>query len=88
MCSSDLYGQQVVTINASEGPAYGVALLAAAGTGAYRSVEEACRATISVVTRTKPKAAANRTYNGAFPVYQRLYQSLKSDFATIQGLLK
>jgi xylulokinase len=85
---ADIYGQQVVTINASEGPAYGVALLAAAGTGAYRSVEEACRATISVVTRTKPKAAANRTYNGAFPVYQRLYQSLKSDFATIQGLLK
>lgn len=85
---ADIYGQQVVTINASEGPAYGVALLAAAGTGAYKSVEEACRATISVVTRTKPKAAALKTYNAAFPVYQQLYRSLKSDFAAIQGLLR
>ncbi|MFM8727505.1 MAG: xylulokinase [Planctomycetaceae bacterium] len=85
---ADIYGQQVVTINASEGPAYGVALLAAAGTGAYKSVEEACRATISVVTRTKPKAAALKTYNAAFPVYQQLYRSLKSDFAAIQALLR
>ncbi len=85
---ADIYGQQVVTINASEGPAYGVALLAAAGTGAYKSVEEACRATISVVTRTKPKAAALKTYNAAFPVYQQLYRSLKADFAAIQGLLR
>ena len=30
---ADIYGQQVCTINAEEGPAYGVALLAAAGTG-------------------------------------------------------
>jgi xylulokinase len=65
-----------------------VALLAAAGTGAYKSVEEACRATISVVTRTKPKAAALKTYNAAFPVYQQLYRSLKADFAAIQGLLR
>jgi xylulokinase len=85
---ADIYGQQVVTINASEGPAYGVALLAAAGTGAYKSVEEACRATISVVTRTKPRAAALKTYNAAFPVYQQLYRSLKADFAAIQGLLR
>lgn len=85
---ADIYGQQVVTINASEGPAYGVALLAAAGTGAYKSVEEACRATITVVTRTKPKAAALKTYNAAFPVYQQLYRSLKADFAAIQGLLR
>jgi xylulokinase len=77
-----------VTINASEGPAYGVALLAAAGTGAYKSVEEACRATISVVTRTSNKAAATRSYQAAFPIYQQLYRSLKADFAAIQSLVR
>ena len=84
---ADIYGQPVVTINAEEGPAYGVALLAAAGTGAYRDVVEACKATISVVTKTPAKAAAKKTYNAAYPVYQSLYGSLKSDFEAIQGLL-
>ena len=84
---ADIYGQQVVTINAEEGPAYGVALLAAAGTGAYRDVVQACKATISVVTRTKPGSRERKAYNAAYPIYQQLYQSLKSDFADIQALL-
>lgn len=85
---ADIYGQPVVTINASEGPAYGVALLAAAGTGSYKSVVEACKATISVVTKTANKAAATKTYNAGYPVYQQLYRSLKSDFASIQKLIQ
>ena len=84
---ADIYGQQVVTINAEEGPAYGVALLAAAGTGAYRDVVQACKATISVVIRTKPGSRERKAYNAAYPIYQQLYQSLKSDFADIQALL-
>ena len=84
---ADIYGQPVVTINAEEGPAYGVALLAAAGTGAYRDVVEACKATISVVTKTAPESAAKKKYNAAYPMYQKLYQSLKGDFAEIQKLV-
>ena len=84
---ADIYGQQVVTINAEEGPAYGVALLAAAGTGAYKDVVEACKATISVVTKTKASAKEKKTYNAAYPVYQQLYRSLKDDFETIQTLV-
>lgn len=84
---ADIYGQPVCTINAEEGPAYGVALLAAAGTGAYKDVVEACNATIRVVTKTKPKASAVKTYNAAHPVYQQLYTSLRTDFARIQELI-
>jgi len=85
---ADIYGQPVVTINAEEGPAYGVALLAAAGTGAYKNVVEACHATISVVTKTNAQAAAKKIYNAAYPVYQQLYRSLKNDFQTIQELIQ
>ena len=85
---ADIYGQQVVTINTSEGPAYGVALLAASGTGAYKNVVEACQATISVMTKTPNKTAATKTYNAAYPVYQQLYRSLKPDFAAIQKLIQ
>ncbi len=84
---ADIYGQPVCTINAEEGPAYGAALLAAAGTGSYQDVTEACRATISVVTKTPVRAAAAKTYNAAFPVYQKLYLSLRDDFAAIQELI-
>ena len=84
---ADIYGQPVCTINAEEGPAYGGALLAAAGTGAYKDVVEACKATISVVSKTSQKAAAVKTYNAGYPVYQKLYQSLRDDFADIQRLI-
>lgn len=84
---ADIYGQSVCTINAEEGPAYGVALLAAAGTGAFKDVVEACKATISVVSKTAAKATAKKTYNAAYPQYQQLYRSLKEDFAAIHKLV-
>ncbi|MEM7810857.1 MAG: xylulokinase [Planctomycetota bacterium] len=84
---ADVYGQKVVTINAEEGPAYGVALLAAAGTGAYKSVAEACRATISIVDATNTNRATKKTYDSAYPKYGELYRSLKGDFADIAELV-
>jgi xylulokinase len=77
---ADVFGQKACTINAEQGPAYGVALLAAVGDGAYKNIEEACKATISVVDRVPPQKAAQKTYDSAFPVYQGLYQSLKESF--------
>ena len=84
---ADVYGKKVVTINAEEGPAYGVALLAAAGTGAYKNVVEACSATIRVVTQTKPTAKAKKAYARAYPEYGKLYSSLKPNFESIAGIV-
>jgi xylulokinase len=83
---ADVLGHKVVTLEAEEGPAYGVALLAAVGAGAFKNIEEACAATVRVATQTAPKAAARKSYDGAFPVYQHLYQSLKDDFKRIASL--
>ncbi|HEX7449084.1 MAG TPA: xylulokinase [Pirellulales bacterium] len=77
---ADVFGQKVVTLNAEEGAAYGVALLAAVGAGAFSDVREACRAAIRVVSETGPNRPAQKRYQHAFPIYQRLYQSLKDDF--------
>ncbi len=85
---ADLYGRRVVTINAEEGPAYGAALLAAAGTGAYKNVVEACAATIRVTQSTDPQAEAKRIYTKCYPMYGRLYKTLKSDFAELQRLIE
>jgi xylulokinase len=84
---ADIFGRKVVTINAEEGPAYGVALLAAAGTGAYKNVVEACSATIRVVSNTATNRSAKRFYDKAYPIYGRLYQSLKEDFRSIAELI-
>jgi xylulokinase len=83
---ADVFGQDVVTINAEQGPAYGVALLAAVGAGAFKSVEEACSATIRVVSRTPYDKKAAKAYDRFFPVYQRLYPSLKQEFKAIGQL--
>lgn len=83
---ADVFGQKVVTLNAEQGPAFGVALLAAVGAGAYKNVAEACQATIRVVDETPVNRSAAKVYDAAFPVYQQLYRSLKTDFAAIARL--
>ena len=83
---ADVFGQKVVTINSEEGPAYGVALLAAVGDGAFKNIEEACRATIRVVNETAPQRAAAKVHDQAFPEYQQLYRSLQADFKRIAAL--
>ena len=77
---ADVFGQTVVTINAEEGPAYGVALLAAVGAGAYAHIQEACAATIQIRTQTKTTSKAKKTYDQLFPIYQELYQQLRPGF--------
>jgi xylulokinase len=85
---ADIYGRKVVTINAEEGPAFGVALLAAAGTGAYKDVVEACTKTIRVVKSTATNAKNRKRYDQTYPIYGRLYRSLKEDFHSIADLVE
>jgi xylulokinase len=84
---SDIYGVKTVTTNSVEGPAYGVALLAAVGTGAYQSVVEACQATIKVENGSSPSSKTRRIYDASYPLYQKLYRSLKEDFRIISELV-
>lgn len=80
---ADVFGKKVGQLNAEEGPAYGVALLAAVGSGEYKNVEEACKATVRVVDETAPVRSSVKQYDRRFPVYQGLYRSLADDFHLI-----
>jgi xylulokinase len=80
---ADIYGQDVCTINASEGPAFGVALLAQVGTGGFSSVPEACDATIKVVETTSTDRPTKAFYDRAYPIYRKLYTDLKGSFKAI-----
>jgi xylulokinase len=80
---ADVMDQAACTINAEQGPAYGVALLAAVGTGQFSNIEEACKATIEVIQKTPPKRPAVKAYNKSFAVYQSLYPALQKAFSEI-----
>lgn len=85
---ADMFGCDINTINVSEGPALGVALLAAVGAGIYNSVPEACEAAISVKDTMKPIQENVETYKNYFPVYQNIYKALKPQFSAAADLNK
>jgi xylulokinase len=84
---ADVFGTEMVTINATEGPAYGAALLAAVGAGVHSSVEEACHAAIRVVERTTPDAARSRLYEDYYSIYRALYPALKPSFDRVTAVV-
>ena len=59
---ADVFGKRVYAMAADEGPAFGVALLAAVGCGEFKNIAEACSATIATTSETKPSAAAKKLY--------------------------
>jgi xylulokinase len=83
---ADVMNQAACTMNAEQGPAFGVALLAAVGDGQYKNIEEACKATIEVTAKTPPQRAAVKTYDQAFAIYRSLYGHLKESYAAISRL--
>ena len=83
---ADVFGQKVVTINAEQGPAYGVALLAAVGAGAFRNIEEACGATIRVVKETPVQRRAAAYYDLGFPAVSGSVPFAKGRFQADRGI--
>ena len=77
---ASVLGLPMVTVNSTEGAAYGAALLAGTGVGAWPSVEAACDATISVSGREEPVAAWATAYDELYPRYRELYTALKPTY--------
>jgi len=84
---ADIYKAPIVMTNSTEGSAYGVALLAGVGTGAFKSVEEACRVSIKQTAKVTPNKKLSALYDRHYPVYQKLYHDLKDTFGQIASLV-
>jgi xylulokinase len=80
---ADVMDSELVTVNTTEGGAYGAALLAGVGSGAWDSVKEACAATIHIVDRTEPQNEAVAKYDKLYPLYRQLYPALKPTFDAV-----
>jgi len=83
---ANVFGCELVTVNTTEGAAYGAALLAAVGAGAYSSVEAACEAAVQVTGSTLPSPEQVKAYDKIYPLYRELYPALTSSFKRIHEL--
>lgn len=77
---ADMFNQEVITINSSEGPALGVAILAGVGSGVYSSVSEACEQIIKPTTKQAPIVGNTAIYSKYHQIYKDVYSSLKDQF--------
>ena len=80
---ASVLGAELVTVNSTEGAAYGAALLAGVGAGAWKDVAAACESAIAVTGRDQPDAAWQRAYDALYPRYRALYPALKGEFAAL-----
>lgn len=71
---------ELVTVNTTEGAAYGAALLAGVGVGAWANVQSACKEVIKTTETTQPDQQDSEPYHKAYSIYQNLYPALKPSF--------
>lgn len=84
---SDMYGVKVGTVKSAEGPALGVAILAAVGAGLYPNVKTACENMIEYNTeKAEPDFKNNNEYEKLHIIYKNLYSSLKNDYKILADL--
>jgi len=79
---ADVFARRVSTLATQEGSAYGAALLAMTGTGAFASVPEACRATIAETESLLPGAHAV-AYEDRYRLFTEIYPALKPIYARL-----
>jgi xylulokinase len=75
---ADVYNHPVELLEAEEGGAFGAALLAGTGVGAWPSVQAACADTIRASAVIDPVAAP--VMNTAYTRFRKLYPAIKQTF--------
>ena len=74
---AEIYGRTVELPAAEEGAAYGAALLAGVGAGAWPSVDAACEAVIRIGSRVEPEPATVKHMDARYREYRKLYPAMK-----------
>ena len=74
---ADVFQSELVTINTTEGAAYGAALLAGVGAGHWPNVDAACQAGVKITGSTLPNPAGVKAYDHYYSLYREFYPSVK-----------
>ncbi len=84
---ADIFNLDIVTVNATEGAAFGAALIAGVGTKVYRNAKEACKMTIYETGITKPDKDSE-IYQKYYKLYRTLYPSIKNQFKDLNNIME
>jgi xylulokinase len=79
---ADVLGVELVTVNTSEGAAFGAALLAGVGAEFFEDTLQAAESMIQLTGSTAPSSATS-AYQEYYPQYQELYPALADQFADL-----
>lgn len=71
---------ELVTVNTTEGAAYGAALLAGVGAGTWSDVSSVSRSAIKITGSTMPVGEQADLYRKSYSVYDELYPTLRPVF--------
>jgi xylulokinase len=74
---ANVFETELVTVNTSEGAAFGAALLAGVGVGNWKDVNSACDDTIKIINSITPEPGAIDIYRHYYSIYHDLYPALK-----------
>ncbi|HEY9187277.1 MAG TPA: xylulokinase [Ignavibacteria bacterium] len=85
---ANIYNSEVVTVNNTEGPAFGAAIMAGVGGYVFGSIEEATEKIIKVKERVEPEKSEAKKYKAFYDEFKSLYPALKKNFENISLLLK
>jgi xylulokinase len=83
---ADVYGVPIKRTVADEGPAYGAALLAGVGAGAYGSAEEATSVVRLREEVIEPNPQRVRAYEDVYEVYRSLYPATSGTMHHLSNL--
>jgi xylulokinase len=75
---ADVLNVELVTVNTTEGAAYGAALLAGVGAGAWPDVDTACQSAVQITGSNSPQAEVAGRYEQSYNQYRELYPALKT----------
>lgn len=81
-----LFECDIHTLGKDGGAAYGAAILAGVGAGIYPSIREACKQFVTEKDTMKYSKDEATRYKKFHRIYDRMYESLKADFAELAEL--
>ena len=83
---ADMFQMPVSTLQNTEGPALGAAILAGVAAGVYPDVPSACDEILKEKEPLQPDPGRHQAYAAYFDLYQKLYPALKDSFRDLARL--
>jgi xylulokinase len=83
---ADVLDAELVTVNTTEGAAYGAAILAGVGAGIWPDVGAACDRLIRITGSAAPDPAAVAAYAPVYAAYRELYPALRPSFQRLSEM--